>query len=756
MKRDFGKRIRPRFSAEELEAKFAASEQRVSRARQRLVGAGAMAITLGAPVLDEANFEERLIDFGNLAEVGKERILQLRSEIDDLRKATGQSKGGVLDGIEAYVGKGMGLEEALAAMAATGRAAKATRSEMGQMANSGFAVMDNLEVAPNTLRKAFDIMAKTGKEGSFELAAMARKFPEITAGAKSLKMEGTDAVASLAAALQIAMKSAGSEDQAATNMTNFLGKITAPDTVRKFKKFGVDVEKEMSIALKRGADPLQHMLLVIREMTGGDAFKMGELFADKQVLDFLRAMIPNMEEYARIKNEALGADGVIDQDWEKVMKGAKEEWRQLVNAVSALTGASGSLLPVVTELMREIRGGVEWVNEWTQANPELTKTIVTGTAALLAFGAATRVLGFGFAVMQGGLLRTASLFLKFDKAGRNMSLFARGTRGAASALKLFNRGGRTARRLTGKPLKWAVTPLRWTKRLIPAIPWSSMSLGKFGMNAKGWGRVVTPLKWAAKGGLRLIPAIGWALLAADIGMFAWEVLGLKSLPWREYLDQTIDWAGWCFSFEWVDVLPKWRWLSIIGGPIVWGSMLAFKWADVLPTWDWRDIVPDFLLGGSSSNAPQPTSFSPVTDADRAELKSAISSLETQIASVKDGPMAAALKRPLQAELALLQADLSTALAPLTTAIEAGRSAVASPSMRSEQRSHEAPQPNVTVESTFASNPQLDVSVSVSMPVHITREQRIDNKAIAARAGEQVGAETERAIRRGLDDGANME
>lgn len=62
----------------------------------------------------------------------------------------------------------------------------------------------------------------------------------------------------------------------------------------------------------------------------------------------------------------------------------------------------------------------------------------------------------------------------------------------------------------------------------------------------------------------------------------------------------------------------------------------------------------------------------------------------------------------------------------------------------------APQPNVTVESTFESNP--NISVSVTVPVTITRQQRVDNKAIARAAGQ----EAERATRRGLDDAAIAE
>ncbi|WP_235477269.1 phage tail tape measure protein [Aliiroseovarius crassostreae] len=769
LRRDLGKKIRTGFTSDELEKALSRSETRITQARQRMIGAAGMAVMIGAPVIQEGNFQERLIDFANLAEIGEERIAQLRVELNALRKETGQSKLQLLDGLEAYVGKGMALDDALAGMRSTGRSAKATKSAMDEMANSGFSVMDNLGVVPGLLGKAFDVMAKSGKEGSFELGAMARKFPEITAGAKSLQMEGIDAVASLAAALQIAMKSAGSEDQAATNMTNFLGKITAPDTVKKFRKFGVDVEKEMQIAIKRGSDPLEHMLFVIEKMTGGDAFKMGQLFADKQVLDFLRALIPNMKEYQRIKGEALGADGVIDKDYEKVMKGFKEEARQLANSLSSLTGASGSLLPVVTDLMREARFGVEGLITWTNANPELTATIVQGTAALLAFSIATRAVGLGYAVLSGGVLRTAGLFFKFDKAGKNMAIFARGTRAAKWALSGFLKSGRAAKVLVGSPLKWAITPLKWTAKLIPVIPWAALAGKKLALSS-----MVLPLKWTAA----LLPSFALPLArfkAFRIGASK-EITGLerhvslKSTAMQRRLSG-LKWsaAGASFmAYTNLSLIPKdpeersdWQAKNaqsmedfFLKMPGISHLINGQNWLRGKLGLDPMARVGDMKSTPEPTKAPTPLSAHEKLQYEN-ELLSEINRLETQISNINNGPLSETLRQPLKVELAGLREELKGLLNPIPKAVNQGRAApTASP--RPPLRGYDSSQPNVTVESTFESQSNLDVKVQVAMPIHITREQQASNKRIAADAGKEIGAQAERAIRRRLDDGAITE
>ncbi len=740
MQRDLGRKVRTGFSEAQLEAALTRSEVRISKHRQRLLGASAMLASVGAPVIQAGNYEERLIDFANLAEIGEERVKKLDEQLDALRKTTGQSKLGALQGLEVYVGKGMGLDEALAGMEATGKAAKATKSAMGEMANSGFAVMDNLDIAPDSLRKAFDIMAKSGKEGSFELSAMARKFPEITAGAKSLKMEGLDSVASLSAALQIAMKAAGSEDQAATNMTNFLGKITAPDTVKKFREFGklgVDVEKEMRIALERGADPLEHMLLVIEEMTGGDAFKMGELFADKQVLDFLRAMIPNMEEYQRIKQTALGADGVIDKDFEEVMKGFNEEWRQLRNSVSSLTTKSGVLLPIFTDIMSQMRMGVETVAEWTAANPELTETLVKGAAALLLFGAGTRVISFAWAVMAGGLLRTAALFFKFNKQGRNVAILGRG-------VSLLTRGvGGLGRALGKLGLLRALTP-----NFGPALANFSGFRTSAASEVTKLSRHVNSRSIAMQ---RSLSRVRWKALGTAGLVYA----AMSSIP-----DDPKDLQE--FQKKNAEAMER----GFRKTPVISQMMGAYDWIfekvhGKPPPSATAHLEPKLSTAPSAS--PE------VVDliAEQNALKAEIRALESRLAQIKDGPLSATLKQPLQQEMAVLQSDLAeigneirtagainAGLAPITQAIRNGMESGLS--VTSSLRPNARPGNGELAAVSFQNNPQLDVKVSLDMPVSITREQQISNQELAKRAGEQVGAETERAIRRGLDDAALAE
>jgi TP901 family phage tail tape measure protein len=435
LKRGFGQAIREGFSVENYETASKNAEAALTRARNRLIGAAGMAVTLAAPVVKAADFQSAFIDFANVAEIPIDRMGEIEARLIAATRTTGKNKAELLEILSTYVGKGMGLEQSLAAIEATGRASTATKAAQDDMANAGFAVMDNLKVGAEDLAKAFDIMAASGKEGSFELKDMARNFPQLTASASSLGMKGTASVASLSAALQIAMKSTGSADQAANNMANFLGKITAPDAVKNFKDFGIDIEKELKRAHENGADPLLHTLELIEKATsGGDQFKMGELFVDKQVKDFLLALIPNLKEYERIRDKVADAEGVVDKDWINVMSGLKQQFKGLTTEIDNLFSSGGALLPIVQEIVTWMTGAVRTVNDWTQANPELTAAIVKGVAAFLTLAIAGRVLAFAIAGLRVGILPLLGFLLKFNAQGRNIALGWRLLAGSARFL----------------------------------------------------------------------------------------------------------------------------------------------------------------------------------------------------------------------------------------------------------------------------------------------------------------------------------
>jgi hypothetical protein len=111
---------------------------------------------------------------------------------------------------------------------------------------------------------------------------------------------GTPAVADLTAALEMAMNTAGSADEAANNIGNLLGKINSPTVINAFaKKFGMDLPAAMKRFQAQGMTTMEAFATATQKATGGDMKKLGWVVEDQQAQMGLLALMQNMDKYRR-------------------------------------------------------------------------------------------------------------------------------------------------------------------------------------------------------------------------------------------------------------------------------------------------------------------------------------------------------------------------------------------------------------------------------------------------------------------------
>ncbi len=388
---------------------IADNEAALSRARARMVdvvaGAYLLKEALGAPIKAGLDFETMLEDIGQKADIPREKLAEVGAQIKQVARDTNQSTAEIGKAIDFLIGMGAKQDVAMTVTAPIGRAATAYRAATEDLAKATFAVVDNLKVPAQDAADALDAMAKAGKEGGFELKDMAAQFPSLTASAQFLGMTGVPAVADLAAALEVARKGAADGAVAANNMANFLQKINSKEAIKNFHKFGVDIPKELAKAAKDGTSPLEHMLEVIQKITKGDATKLNQLFGDKQVLEFIKPMLANMDEYRRIREEALKARGTVEADFQRRLQTAQASADRFNAAIQNLNTSIGSaLLPLLTDLVGKLVPIIDKIGEWADKNPELARTIIATTAALVGFRIAVATLSFVGLLGKGGAL----------------------------------------------------------------------------------------------------------------------------------------------------------------------------------------------------------------------------------------------------------------------------------------------------------------------------------------------------------------
>lgn len=512
--------------------------ERLSRASERLhnVGKSLQAVGKGVALggvggaalfgLDQVPFaaltaEHRLRALGNVGGLANPQLLQMRGQLLEISRLTNQMQDDLLSGVEVLVAAGMDVQEALNLQPVIGKTSTATQASVEDLAKTGFAMRDNLKVAAQEMQWAIDVLNQSGKEGRFELKNMAQFFPAITAGAASLGMKGVPAVASLGAALQVAMKGAGDPSQAANNLVNFLAKITAPETVRNFEQFGVDIQYELRRALTPGKDTLFELVNLIHQVTGGDRFVVSQIFGDLQVMSFLNPMLQNMQEYQRIRKEALAAQGVTERDFQQMMDTTLEQWQKLK-------------INLATIAMPLLFKPIEKLNAWLEAANQHS-TLLTAT-----------VYGIGGAIIGGGaLFALGTIVTMVAKGLSGVATLVQGVSWLISTGPMLAHGWQIAVAWVRRQA-FEVSRLIGWQRLLAAIDyrggfWNAfqywLMIGRYRMleliaTSRAW--IATNLLTSA--GLKGLAAATWAwttaLLANPWTWVAVAVMGVALLIWK--------------------------------------------------------------------------------------------------------------------------------------------------------------------------------------------------------------------------------
>ncbi len=416
------------------------------------VGAGLTAAGMGiayklgiTQAIPEAlALEHQLRELGNVGQLSAEQLAEMDERLGSISRYTNQFRSEIAEGLNVLVASGIDPTAALDYMNVIGRTATAAQAEIVDISKTAFAVTDNLKVNVNDLGKTMDMLAQAGKEGRFELKDMSAAFPSLTAGASMLGMRGVPAVAQLGAALQIAMKGAGQASEAANNLENFIQKVTSPLAIKNFQEvFGVNLKKVLIDAANQGKDPILEVIELMTNLSGGDVFKISEVFQDKQVLNFIKPMMQNLDEYKRIKASALNSAGVVESDFNNMMKTTNEQIKLLKINMKEL------VFPHLHKPIEKLNEILTKINQ----NPAMQKGLFAAIMGTIGVGVVLTALGTA-TILVGKLVKGYGEFLQ---VARDLTPVL-----AQNAIKLFNFIGlnSTAHNLTyGRKIMAAGNPL---------------------------------------------------------------------------------------------------------------------------------------------------------------------------------------------------------------------------------------------------------------------------------------------------------
>lgn len=443
---------------------LAKGEELKSRGRDHMMEGAALAAPLILATKSAADFSSGMVDIQQKAGLTDQQVDRLGRRIVTMARDARQMPEDIRSGLDLLMAKGLGVDAATAAIGPAGRLATAYKVDIPDAADAAFASINNLKVASADTARIFDVMAAAGNEGGFEVRDMARHFPSLTAQMQALGEKGIPAVADLSAALQVAMNTAGSADEAGNNIVNLLAKINAPGTIRAFKKnFGIDLPAAMKRMTDQGYSALEAIALITQKATGGDMKRVSFAFEDRQAQMGILALIQNLEEYRRIRTAAMDSGGTVDRAFDqRVLRDATVSWRAFMSTVSSLAITLGTtLLPVMTEGLAMINGLASRVSAWAQRNPELAAGLIKAAAGLAVFKIGLGATMWALGGLLGPLSTGIALWQKYRVLGSVAALFPK----VATGVRIL---GVALRFLALNPIGLAITAIATLAYLVYA------------------------------------------------------------------------------------------------------------------------------------------------------------------------------------------------------------------------------------------------------------------------------------------------
>jgi len=426
-----------------------------ARIGQAMVDAGKFAAvvgTLAKPIRVSAEYQSVVRDIAIKAGIARTPQEDAMSErITASARDNGMGRNDMAAAVNEMVGKGMDLNRALGFAPLAAKFAVGQGATGGETAQMMYALQNNAQIAdPAIMRQAMEAIAYAGKAGSFESVDMARWFPELLAEMQRLGITGMDSVTQLAAMLQVQAKTAGSSDQAANNLKNWMSKIGSGETVSRYGKAGIDYKQRMDGKIAQGKSPLEASFELAREYIEkadpdkaramasavgqlakesdpakakamADAFaetmKTGDLFADMQVKAALTAYMQNRDLYERIKREATEAARIgkqVDKDLADRRAESKKIWDEFGQSWDNLMVKVGNALrPISDQVGTFGKSAINGVTDFAKDHPGATQ----GVAAAVGVGAAYIGVRSLVGAVRGGIdiARAASLLRNKEK-----------------------------------------------------------------------------------------------------------------------------------------------------------------------------------------------------------------------------------------------------------------------------------------------------------------------------------------------------
>ncbi|ELZ5051732.1 phage tail tape measure protein [Enterobacter mori] len=401
--------------------------------------------SLVSPAIEQsASFEDKMIDMSITAKYDDKTRKTLGEQIKGWSLKYNQYQNDMQDAVGSLISDNIdGISDIGNYMPNIARAATATRTAGTEWAKVAAVWQNSLKGSAKEFGAVQNIMAYAGDQGSFEIPDQVKWIQSLAPMMQGIA-DGKDAVAEIGASLQVAMIGSGSPDETANNFRNFLTKIFAPDTQKRFADLGIDLMGSLANYKAAGVSPIEGMLDVTQRYLNATSpkalagfksamqiqdnkardealqslaknFGLGEMFTDMQVMAFVRPMLANMDKYRAIRAGALKAadNDLLAASYAERLKSPLEATKALmVNTRDLSISLGDQLSPTFVSATRQLIPMIQSTKLWIEQHPTLVQGVAKTVGALLGLKIATVGLKLGLNLLVSpfaGLWKNAVL-----------------------------------------------------------------------------------------------------------------------------------------------------------------------------------------------------------------------------------------------------------------------------------------------------------------------------------------------------------
>lgn len=381
-----------------------------------------------------------------------EQMSGFRNELTAVSKETGVNRNELLAGVQAYQALTGDTKGATNAVRTFGRVAQATGSNVEEIATTGAALAQGLNIPTGQLEEAFGILNTQGKAGAVELKDMAAEMSTLTPQFKQFAgANGVGGMREMGAVLQIVRRGFGTASEASTGMRAAMTAIVrgAP----KLKKLGkVDVFTKDKKGNKRLKEFSEIIRLIGNSKLMKDPTKLAKALGSDEALRAVLTLTRNMKDLGELTN--ISGAGSIGKDLEQYLASPAGRMEKSMNdlklavaeaftpdLVKGFADAMGSIATLTKEVvggmknvgkeLGRIIGGTPWEEQVTGIRAERMQE----RFKQLGVGEGSKAVGFGTREQQEAKAR--NIVMGEDMAERFFKEVASGKR-AMPSLDIVN------------------------------------------------------------------------------------------------------------------------------------------------------------------------------------------------------------------------------------------------------------------------------------------------------------------------------